>query len=205
MRLTAARFYLTMITTAQLESTVRHLLGIFPERRAELQPLLDRIRTSPAPTLTDRTHAEGHLTVSGTVLHVRTGSVLLLRHRALGLWIPPGGHIEPSDDSLPAAAAREVCEETGICGKVLHPVCMSAGRQMALDFDVFPVPANARRGEAAHRHYNLRYVFLYDGPQEVSITPEESLDYRWYPLDDPYVRQLYARIFSRLRQLVPAF
>lgn len=64
------------------------------------------------------------------------------------------------------------------------------------------VPANERRGEGAHRHYNLRYLFLYDGPEEVRIAPDESLGYRWYPLDDPYVRRLYERIWSRLRQLV---
>ena len=66
----------------------------------------------------------------------------------------------------------------------------------------FTVPANERRGEGAHRHYNLRYLFLYDGPEEVRIAPDESLGYRWYPLDDPYVRRLYERIWSRLRQLV---
>ena len=191
-----------MISTAELEGTLEYLRAIYPERQAELEPLSERIRSSSGRSLADRSNSEGHLTVSGTVLHVRTGRVLLLHHRALGLWIPPGGHIEPGDDSLPAAAAREVCEETGICGHALRPVCMSGGLQTALDFDVFTVPANERRGEGAHRHYNLRYLFLYDGPEEVRIAPDESLGYRWYPLDDPYVRRLYERIWSRLRQLV---
>jgi 8-oxo-dGTP pyrophosphatase MutT (NUDIX family) len=39
--------------------------------------------------------------------------VLLHRHLKLGLWLPPGGHIEPNE--LPdAAAVREVQEEAGI-------------------------------------------------------------------------------------------
>ena len=39
--------------------------------------------------------------------------VLLHRHRRLGLWLQPGGHIEPGE--TPAeAAAREVKEESGI-------------------------------------------------------------------------------------------
>ena len=193
-----------MITTAELERTIEYLRGIYPERQAELRPLLERIRASLGRSLADRTNAEGHLTVSGTVLHTRTGCVLLLCHRALGLWVPPGGHLEPSDDSLPAAAAREVCEETGICGDALRPVCLSDGLPTALDFDVFEAPANPRREEGPHRHYNLRYLFLYDGPEQVRIAPEEATDYRWFPLADPYVRGLYARIWSRLRQLVPA-
>ena len=44
---------------------------------------------------------------------VDNGRVLLLHHRKLSMWLPPGGHIEP--DELPDdAAVREVLEETGI-------------------------------------------------------------------------------------------
>jgi 8-oxo-dGTP pyrophosphatase MutT (NUDIX family) len=39
--------------------------------------------------------------------------VILHRHRRLGIWLPPGGHIEPGE--LPdEAAIREVMEEAGI-------------------------------------------------------------------------------------------
>jgi 8-oxo-dGTP pyrophosphatase MutT (NUDIX family) len=52
-----------------------------------------------------------HFTVA--VFVVSRGEVLLHRHRKLGMWLPPGGHIE--EDELPdEAALREVLEETGI-------------------------------------------------------------------------------------------
>ncbi len=52
-----------------------------------------------------------HFTVA--VFVVRDGKVLLHRHRKLGMWLPPGGHIER--DELPdEAAVREVLEETGV-------------------------------------------------------------------------------------------
>jgi 8-oxo-dGTP pyrophosphatase MutT (NUDIX family) len=52
-----------------------------------------------------------HFTVA--VFVVSEGKVLLHRHRKLGMWLPPGGHIER--DELPDdAAVREVFEETGI-------------------------------------------------------------------------------------------
>ena len=52
-----------------------------------------------------------HFTVA--VFVVRDGKVLLHWHRKLGMWLPPGGHIER--DELPdEAAVREVLEETGV-------------------------------------------------------------------------------------------
>lgn len=48
--------------------------------------------------------------------HERT---LLLHHRKLGKWFPPGGHIEPNE--LPhEAALREVREETGLEAELLQ-------------------------------------------------------------------------------------
>ncbi|HYF92789.1 MAG TPA: NUDIX hydrolase [Symbiobacteriaceae bacterium] len=50
-------------------------------------------------------------TVATFVLH--DGKVLLLWHRKLSMWLPPGGHIDPNE--LPdEAAVREVKEETGL-------------------------------------------------------------------------------------------
>ena len=52
-----------------------------------------------------------HFTVA--VFVVWEGKVLLHLHHKLGMWLPPGGHIER--DELPdEAAAREVLEETGV-------------------------------------------------------------------------------------------
>src|SRR5258708_915119 len=41
------------------------------------------------------------------------GKVLLVKHKKLGIWLNPGGHIEPNE--LPhLAAEREYFEETGV-------------------------------------------------------------------------------------------
>jgi 8-oxo-dGTP pyrophosphatase MutT (NUDIX family) len=50
-------------------------------------------------------------TVAVFVMHLN--HVILHPHTRLGIWLPPGGHIEPNE--LPdEAAIREVAEETGI-------------------------------------------------------------------------------------------
>ncbi|MFM2033208.1 MAG: hypothetical protein RLZZ297_1973 [Chloroflexota bacterium] len=49
---------------------------------------------------------------TATTFIVRDGATLLLWHRKLQMWLPPGGHIDPHE--LPHdAAVREVREETG--------------------------------------------------------------------------------------------
>ncbi len=59
----------------------------------------------------DSGRTERHFTVA--VFVVWEGKVLLHRHRTLGMWLPPGGHIE--ENELPdEAAVREVLEETGL-------------------------------------------------------------------------------------------
>lgn len=57
-------------------------------------------------------------TVAVFVVHHR--AVLLLWHRKLRRWLPPGGHIEP--DELPDdAARRETFEETGATIELVGP------------------------------------------------------------------------------------
>jgi 8-oxo-dGTP pyrophosphatase MutT (NUDIX family) len=59
----------------------------------------------------EKEHAGRHFTVA--VFVAWEGKVLLHRHRKLGMWLPPGGHVE--ENELPDdAAVREVLEETGL-------------------------------------------------------------------------------------------
>jgi len=73
---------------------------------------------------------------TATTFVVDQHATLLLFHRKLQMWLPPGGHIDAHE--LPhEAALREVCEETGLVvelhtqpqtmGNVIHlpqPYCM---------------------------------------------------------------------------------
>lgn len=70
------------------------------------------------------THEEGTVAVVKAgigVILVKDRKVLIGKRRGShgeGLWAFPGGHIDPDDPTIQAAAEREVLEETGIVCKV---------------------------------------------------------------------------------------
>ena len=63
-----------------------------------------------------------HLTATVMVVHADLERVLLCLHGRIRRWVQLGGHLEPADDTLAAAALREATEESGIAGIRLHPV-----------------------------------------------------------------------------------
>ncbi len=60
-----------------------------------------------------------HFTASALVLG-NSRSLLLVDHKKLGVWLYPGGHIDPSE-TPDQAVLREVKEETGLEVRMLGP------------------------------------------------------------------------------------
>jgi 8-oxo-dGTP pyrophosphatase MutT (NUDIX family) len=117
------------------------------------------------PDALDRRHySPGHVTASGLVLAPDRSAVLLVYHRRLDRWLQPGGHIEPSDESVMSAAMREVFEETGVVTRQdvapdlinlrIHEIPRSGGEPAHLHFDAvwrFSA-ANVKLGGGGERH-----------------------------------------------------
>ena len=79
--------------------------------------------------------------------------VLLHRHRKLGLWLPPGGHVEPNE--LPDdAAVREVLEETGVAVRLTGERTVEAPGPTAL---VRPRGVQLEPIRPGHEHVDLIY------------------------------------------------
>lgn len=112
-----------------------------------------------------------HVTGSGIVVGPR--GVVLLEHKRLGIWLQPGGHIDP-DETPWDAALRESREETGLVVAFAGRVD-DAGIPELLHVDV-------HEGGRGHTHLDLRY--LIDGGDADPDPPEgESQQIDWFTWD----------------------
>lgn len=121
------------------------------------------------PRFHDRTFPPGHVTGSAWVVNTSRTQALLLHHGKLQRWLQPGGHME-NDATVLDTALREAMEETGITH--LQPVSDNI-----FDIDVHHIPA--RKGEAGHLHYDVRFLLSVDDDAHPK-TSSESNDIRWF-------------------------
>jgi 8-oxo-dGTP pyrophosphatase MutT (NUDIX family) len=108
--------------------------------------------------------------------------VLLVHHRKSGLWLYPGGHVNPNEDPA-EAAAREAREETSIDVDLVgrpsfeHPAVRSIVTPFAIiEMDV----ADSRDG--LHRHIDFVYVCR-ARPGALTAKVDEVADAKWVSID----------------------
>jgi 8-oxo-dGTP pyrophosphatase MutT (NUDIX family) len=97
--------------------------------------------------------------------------VLLTLHSRIGRWLQTGGHIEPTDASLEAAAVREAQEESGLADLALKPSPLLLSKHEVLCGSVRPT-----------YHLDVQYLVL----AEQTLSPKignESLDVCWFTHD----------------------
>ncbi len=157
-----------------IDEAERHCIAAFLEH-------FDRL-PAPFDEHADPIHVTGSAIVTG-----RRG-VLLLKHKRLGLWLQPGGHIDAGETPWDAAL-REAAEETGL------EVMFAEQPPRLVHVDVHP-------GGRGHTHLDLRY--LVDGGDADPRPPAgESQEIEWLTWDAAVERASDDHLKSALRSLAP--
>ncbi|MGZ4626365.1 MAG: NUDIX hydrolase [Kineosporiaceae bacterium] len=161
-----------------LVADLRHAIARSPRETAEQRfeawawrALLDEHGTA----LLTRQAAPSHVTASAVVLSPDGRLTCLVLHGRLGVWVQPGGHLEPEDMTLPLAAAREVEEETGLTGEML-PDAIALSRHRA--------PC---RPGVVDWHLDVQHVLVVREQPVAGPLPFESsetLQVAWWPVDE---------------------
>ena len=143
-----------------------------------------------------RTHFDpGHFTASAFVLSPDHRDLLLIYHDKLERWLQPGGHIDATDESLLEAALRELWEETGLDFSVVEVTSPPV-----LDVDIHGIPANSRKGEPSHLHFDVRLLFV--ARTRAAIAGTDARAVRWVSLDKVHEVDTDDSVMRAVRKIV---
>ncbi|ATF18134.1 NUDIX hydrolase [Phaeobacter gallaeciensis] len=122
------------------------------------------------PKAFDRDPATGHVTGSAFVMSPDMTAVLLTHHAKLDRWLQLGGHCDGVADAR-FTAQKEAYEESGLAR-------ISLLSDHVFDIDIHEIPASNR--EAAHLHYDVRYLFRAEAGDIRASAESKAL--AWVPL-----------------------
>lgn len=138
----------------------------------------------------DRDSDPVHVTGSAVVVGPR--GVVLLKHKRLGVWLQPGGHVDAGETPW-EGALREAREETGL--DVSFADVGDDGAPLLVHVDVHP-------GGRGHTHLDLRYL-VHGGDADPAPPEEESQEIAWFDWPSAVERASDDRLKTLLRHLAP--
>jgi ADP-ribose pyrophosphatase YjhB (NUDIX family) len=121
-----------------------------------------------------------------TVYIVKEEQVLLIFHRKLNKWLPPGGHLNP-DETPAEGARRETLEETGLEIEFIKQENIWIERWNANSFErpylclLEEIPAY--KDVPAHQHIDFIYLAMPVGGRERQNELETD-GLRWFSLEE---------------------
>jgi len=136
---------------------------------------------------------------------------LLLWHKRLGRWMPPGGHV--GENETPEETARRECkEETGLDVEIVGEPYedLFAGNpeeghmlKKPIVFLLENIPACPERGEGEHQHMDFLYFARpLDERQIVTLEKKEGTKIRWFARKEVAALDEQIEIFSNVKNYI---
>lgn len=86
---------------------------------------------------------------------IKDNSVLLVYHKKIGMWLPPGGHIEKYE-TPEEALVREIKEETGLEVEIVNQV----NPDKKFDVRILYQPTHIQLEDIKGTHYHIDLIYL---------------------------------------------
>lgn len=147
-------------------------------------------------------------TVSGYVLSHRGDKLLLVAHKKLGKWVPPGGHVD-ENETPQSAVVREVLEETGVEASLVPRLGVDLELEGVLE-EQLDAPMSmsyqliaARPNEEAHIHMDMAFLLKQD-PQhdELDINTREVTAAGWFSLEEIELLEVFPSVKSHAKSVL---
>lgn len=141
---------------------------------------------------------------TATVYILKEQQVLLIFHRKMNKWLPPGGHLDPNETPV-EAARREAREETGLEINFIKEENIWIERWNARSFErpylclIEEIPAY--KETPPHQHVDFIYLAHPIGGTEKE-NHQETQGMKWFTLED--IEQLVPdeEIFVETQQVI---
>jgi len=139
-----------------------------------------------------------HFTATGIVFN-ENKQILMIFHKKLNVWLPPGGHIE--DNELPTKAViREIFEETGIKVEIIQTenkiLTLSNNDCIELEKPFILLLENIERNWE-HNHIDMVYICKALN-KNLILQKTEINDIGWFEIDQ--VKEL--KTFENVKQSI---
>lgn len=158
--------------------------------REQIDFALEWAKSAPMLFRTGPTEPSIHLVSYFVPFDFKRGEILLVDHRKSGLWLPPGGHVEPDEDPT-ETVRREAQEELGIEAR------------FSIQKPLFLTLAWA----TGHQDLSLWYLLNLERSEPIVYDEREFHQIRWFPLDqlpfgcsDPHLERFVDKLCQRFTE-----
>lgn len=131
---------------------------------------------------------EIHLVSYFVIISHNSDQILLVDHKKAGLWLPPGGHVDPEEDPM-ETVRREAKEELGI------------EAEFFIDKAIFLTVTKTVGNVTPHTDVSLWYVLKWDSYQFLDYDPNEFHQICWFATDkipfeksDPHLKRFIQKM-----------
>lgn len=152
-----------------------------------------------------------HFTATALVIDEKRQRTLLLWHKRLRRWMPPGGHMEPNE-TPEDTALREAKEETGldieIVGEQQEDFYRNTGyegRILKKPFAFFleRIPPCPERNEPEHEHIDFVFRTRARNPEQaLRLCTAESDHLRWFTREKIALLDNSSEIYVNVQRLL---